>query len=213
MIPTRPPPGDSRRARPRRLSPPLPSQAGSRRDLLRLRTTRRRTRARHPRRRHDRNAGHRAVVWPPLFLWWCVSTRKRLDGSIYVFDSGFADVHGYTVRCLVTWPMTRTITYKTHSLWARLLPVARSAQCVIELHNFRKIELDGSYRALSLPGQFGGADGHGLSGRKRPTSATRRPINSIRGPVSSPVGTSNTATPSWSPSPRSALATASRRRK
>jgi hypothetical protein len=88
-------------------------------------------------------------VWPPLFLWWCVSTRNRLDGGIYVFDGGFADVHGREIRCLVTWPMIRSVTYKTHSLWAGLIPVARSAQCVIELHNFRTIELDGSYRALS----------------------------------------------------------------
>ncbi len=31
---------------------------------------------------------------PPLFLAWCYSTRKRLDGGIYVFTGGFAKVHG-----------------------------------------------------------------------------------------------------------------------
>ncbi len=88
-------------------------------------------------------------VWPLLFLWWCVSTRKRFDGGIYVFDGGFAEVHGREVRCLVTWSMIRSVSYKTGSLWAGLIPVARTAQCVIELRNFRKIELDGSYRTLS----------------------------------------------------------------
>ncbi|MFI7123990.1 hypothetical protein [Amycolatopsis sp. NPDC049868] len=87
-------------------------------------------------------------VWPPLFLWWCVSTRRRLDGGLYVFDRGFADVHGRKVQCVITWPEVRSVKYKTRSLWAGLIPVAYAARCVIELRDFRKIELDGSYRSL-----------------------------------------------------------------
>ncbi|MBB5855172.1 hypothetical protein ACFQ05_17815 [Amycolatopsis umgeniensis] len=87
-------------------------------------------------------------LWPPLFLWWCISTRKRLDGGLYVFTGGFADVHGRKVQCVVTWPMIRSVKYRTRSLWAGLIPVASTARCVVELRNFQKIELDGSYRKL-----------------------------------------------------------------
>ncbi|MFC3452069.1 hypothetical protein [Amycolatopsis speibonae] len=87
-------------------------------------------------------------LWPPLFLTWCVSTRRRLDGGIYVFTGGFADVHGRKVLGTITWPEVRSVEYKTRSLWAGLIPVAYTTRCVIELRNFRKIELDGSYRTL-----------------------------------------------------------------
>lgn len=87
-------------------------------------------------------------VWPPLFLWWCVSTRRRLDGGLYVFEGGFADVHGRKVLHAITWPEVRSVQYSTRSLWTGLIPVARSARCVIELRDGGRIELDGSYRTL-----------------------------------------------------------------
>ncbi|MEU8418180.1 hypothetical protein AB0C24_35745 [Amycolatopsis japonica] len=87
-------------------------------------------------------------VWPPLFLWWCVSTRRRIDGGLYVFEGGFADVHGRKVLHAITWPEVRSVQYSTRSLWTGLIPVARSARCVIELRDGGRIELDGSYRAL-----------------------------------------------------------------
>jgi len=88
-------------------------------------------------------------VWPPLFLWWCVSTRRRLDGGLYVFDGGFADVHGRKVLFAITWREVRSVKYRTYSLWAGMIPVLYATQCVIELRDFHKIELNSSYRTLA----------------------------------------------------------------
>ncbi|RSN36245.1 hypothetical protein DL990_08965 [Amycolatopsis sp. WAC 01416] len=87
-------------------------------------------------------------VWTPLFLCWCISTRRRLDGGLYVFDGGFADVHGRKVLFAITWPEVRSVEYETRSLWAGLIPVAATTNCVIELRNCHRIELNGSYRKL-----------------------------------------------------------------
>ncbi|WP_410663116.1 hypothetical protein [Amycolatopsis sp. lyj-84] len=87
-------------------------------------------------------------LWPPLFLAWCYSTRKRLDGGIYVFTGGFAEVHGRKIPHAITWAEVRAVRYKSVEHWLNFIPVAYVAKCTIELRDGGVIELDGSYRKL-----------------------------------------------------------------
>ena len=87
-------------------------------------------------------------VWPPVFLTWCVSTRRRLDGGLYVFTGGFAEVHGRKVRYAIPWARVREVRYKGIEYWMGFFPVGYSAKCLIALRNGGAIELDGTYRTL-----------------------------------------------------------------
>jgi hypothetical protein len=88
-------------------------------------------------------------VWPPLFLWWCVSTRKRLDGGVYVFTGGFAEVYGRKVPPAITWAEVRSVRYKSTEYWFNyVVPFAYAAKCTIELRDGGVIEFDGTYRTL-----------------------------------------------------------------
>ncbi|MFK0244364.1 hypothetical protein ACIQUM_06685 [Amycolatopsis azurea] len=87
-------------------------------------------------------------LWPPLFLTWCVSTRRRLDGGIYLFTGGFAEVHGRKVRYAVPWARVREVRYKSVEHWLNFIPFAYVAKCFITLDNGGEIELDGTYRPL-----------------------------------------------------------------
>ncbi|OXM56830.1 hypothetical protein CFP71_10955 [Amycolatopsis thailandensis] len=96
-------------------------------------------------------------LWPPLFLTWCVSTRRRLDGGVYLFTGGFAEVHGRKVRYAVPWARVREVRYKSVEHWLNFIPVAYIAKCMITLDNGGVIELDGSYRSLERLAQDLGA--------------------------------------------------------
>ncbi|MEU3625070.1 hypothetical protein BS329_22965 [Amycolatopsis coloradensis] len=87
-------------------------------------------------------------VWPPLFLPWCHFTRKRLDGGIYVFTGGFAEVYGRKVLSASTWADVREVRYESVEHWVNFVPVAYAATCTVALRDGREIEFDGTYRPL-----------------------------------------------------------------
>ncbi|MFI9453026.1 hypothetical protein [Amycolatopsis sp. NPDC052450] len=88
-------------------------------------------------------------VWTPLFLWWCALTRKRLDGGLYVFDGGFAEVYGRKVRQAIAWAEVRSVRYQgTEFRFSYIVPFAYVARCTIELRDGGVIEFDGTYRTL-----------------------------------------------------------------
>lgn len=88
-------------------------------------------------------------LWPPLFLAWCWFTRKRLDGGVYVFTGGFAEVYGREIPHAITWAEVRAVHYKGVEYWFNyFVPIAYVARCTIELRDGRVIEFDGSYRTL-----------------------------------------------------------------
>lgn len=100
---------------------------------------------------HDpiRALGIVLFLWPPIFLSWYYVTRKRLDGGVFLFIGGFAEVYGRKVREVVTWDEAIGVRYRRHLTLLNFVPWFYDAACEIDVRGRRSAVLfDSTYLGL-----------------------------------------------------------------